>query len=51
MAIFAKRPDLQGNPRIALLAGKLSPVAKQQFAAAGWTLGRGSDHQPHDAVH
>ena len=41
MAIFAKRPDLQGNPRIALLAGKLSPVAKQQFAAAGWTVQEG----------
>lgn len=41
MAIFAKRPDLQGNPRIALLAGKLSPVVKQQFAAAGWTVQEG----------
>ena len=41
MAIFAKRPDLQGNPRIALLAGKLSPVAKQQFGAAGWTVQEG----------
>ena len=41
MAIFARRPDLQGNPRIALLAGKLSPVAKQQFGAAGWTVQEG----------
>jgi hypothetical protein len=41
MAIFVKRPDLQGNPRIAVLAGKLSPVAKQQFGAAGWTVQEG----------
>ncbi len=38
---FARRPDLQSTSRIALLAGKLSPLAKQQFAAAGWTVQEG----------
>ena len=41
IATFAGRPDLQGPSRVALLAGKLSPLAKQQFAAAGWTVQEG----------
>jgi hypothetical protein len=41
IAGFARRPDLQGPTRIALVAGKLSPMAKQQFAAAGWTVQEG----------
>jgi hypothetical protein len=35
---FARRPDLQATQRIVLLEGKLSPLAKQRFAAAGWTI-------------
>ena len=38
---FARQPDLQGPSRVALLSGKLSPMAKQQFAAAGWTVREG----------
>jgi hypothetical protein len=41
IAAFARRPDLQGPTRVALLAGKLSPMAKQQMAAAGWTVQEG----------
>jgi hypothetical protein len=41
IATFARRPDLQGPTRLALLSGKLSPMAKQQFAAAGWTVREG----------
>jgi hypothetical protein len=38
---FARRPDLQATPRIALLSGKLSPMAKQRLGAAGWTVQEG----------
>ena len=38
MGGFARRPDLQATQRIVLLAGKLSPLATQRFAAAGWTI-------------
>ena len=41
MAHVTRRPDLQGPSRIALLSGKLTPMAKQQFAAAGWTVQEG----------
>ena len=38
---LARRPDLQGPTRLVLLSGKLSPMAKQQFTAAGWTVMEG----------
>jgi hypothetical protein len=38
VAAFARRPDLKAKERTVWLTGKLSPVAKREFAAAGWTI-------------
>jgi hypothetical protein len=38
VATFARRPDLKAKNRTAWLTGRLSPRAKQEFAAARWTV-------------
>jgi len=38
VATFARRPELKAKVRTAWLTGTLSPRAKQEFAAAGWTV-------------
>jgi hypothetical protein len=35
---FATHPDLRGSERRLLVSGTVTPVAKQQFAALGWTV-------------
>lgn len=40
-AELSRRPDLNAVQRTALLSGKMSPLAKQQFGAAGWTVREG----------
>src|SRR5262249_23468556 len=42
VATFARRPDLKAKDRTILLTGQLTPRAKQEFAAAGWTVREGS---------
>jgi hypothetical protein len=41
VAKFASRADLKAKQRTVWLTGALSPRAKQQFAAAGWTVREG----------
>ena len=38
VATFARRPDLKAKDRTVWLTGKLSPRAKQELAADGWTV-------------
>ena len=42
IAKFAARPDLKAQDRTLWLTGALSPRAKQEFQAAGWTVKEGS---------
>ncbi|HEV3112131.1 MAG TPA: hypothetical protein VGY99_16715 [Candidatus Binataceae bacterium] len=35
---FAHRPDLAARKRVALLTGQMSPMAKKNFNALGWTV-------------
>lgn len=41
VAELSRRPDLNAVQRTALLSGKMSPLAKRQFGAAGWTVREG----------
>jgi len=44
VAYFAKNPKLQGSPqRILWITGGMSPRAKQEFAANGWTIHEGKE--------
>ena len=38
VSYFAHRPDLQASHRIIWLTGQLSPLAKENFKALGWTV-------------
>ena len=40
-ATFARRPDLKARARGLWLAGRISPRARQELAALGWTLQEG----------
>jgi hypothetical protein len=42
---FAKRPDLQATKRGIWLTGRMSPRAKQEFAALGWAVHEGVSPQ------
>jgi hypothetical protein len=35
---FAKRSDLKGTERRLLVAGTVTPIAKEQLGALGWTV-------------
>ena len=38
VAGFARRTDLQGTPGSIRITGRMSPTAKREFAALGWTI-------------
>jgi hypothetical protein len=42
IASFATNPDLKAEQRTVLLSGKMSPRAKKEFAALGWTVQEGT---------
>ena len=42
VAKFARRPDLKAKTRVVWLTGRLSPRAKREFEALGWTVREGS---------
>ena len=42
VAKFARRPDLKAKTRVVWLTGTLSPRAKREFEALGWTVRAGS---------
>ena len=46
VATFARRPDLKSKQRTVWLTGTLSSRARQQFAAAGWTVREGASSTP-----
>jgi hypothetical protein len=38
ISYFAHRPDLAGHKRVAMITGQMSPMAKKNFQALGWTV-------------